>query len=306
MFADAFKINSAVGAGILSLSSGFFTKVYDDFNDNKMPTKWMPLIQALVIVLTTLFMFQDIRIAIAMGLLTLVSILQKVIDTDFWRICAVMPFVVILLMSPSFKEIYFLESLIWFVMIIVAAYAEDALFPEEKSIPKTAARTIFITSVAFFLAIPTSILGQVQLPYVGHFHVPDYIRLIMWFCIGYFGNSVLIQNFYRTDAPNEKNAIWEVLVANTIRRFKKPAVEAAPEGLLTKTQQPAVEGFKPDLVAVSAEVKARADGNRAFDFVARDYSPAPEPTTPEAKAIATATAAALSYTNPKERIVVTA
>jgi len=296
MFADALKINSAVGAGALALSSGFFTKVYDDFNDNKMPTKWMPVIQALVIVLTTLFMFQDIRIAIAMGLLTLVSILQKVIDTDFWRICAVMPFLVVLLMLPSFKEIYLLESVLWFIVIVIGAFVEDGLFPEEKSLPKSAARTIFITSLLLLLGIPKSIAG--------HYYIPHYIRLIMWFCVGYFGNSVLIQNFYRFDVPNEKNAIWEILVSNTIRRFKKPVVAAAPEGLLTKAA--VIEGFKPDLATVSAEVKARAEGNRAFDFVARDYSPAPEPTTPEAKAISTATAAALSYSNPKERIIVRA
>jgi hypothetical protein len=296
MFADALKINSAVGAGALALSSGFFTKVYDDFNDNKMPTKWMPVIQALVIVLTTLFMFQDIRIAIAMGLLTLVSILQKVIDTDFWRICAVMPFLVVLLMSPSFKEIYLLESVLWFIVIVIGAFVEDGLFPEEKSLPKSAARTIFITSLLLLLGIPKSIAG--------HYYIPQYIRLIMWFCVGYFGNSVLIQNFYRFDVPNEKNAIWEILVSNTIRRFKKPVVAPAPEGLLTKAA--VIEGFKPDLATVSAEVKARAEGNRAFDFVARDYSPAPEPTTPEAKAISTATAAALSYSNPKERIIVRA
>jgi hypothetical protein len=290
MFADAFKIQSELAAGALALSSGFFTKVYDDFNDNKMPTVLMPIIQALIIVSATLFMFQDIRIAIAMGLLTFVSIIQKVIDTDFWRVCAIVPFLVILLLAPTFKQTYLFEATLWFIAIAIGAFAEDGLFPEEKSIPKSIARLVFITSLTIFLSIPKSILGAAYLS--------TYVRLIMWFCVGYFGTSVLIQNIYRVDAPNEKNAIWEILVANTIRRFKGPVAPVA-----TAT----TEGFKPALAATAASASARQneyEGIRAFDFVGRDLSPAPEPTTAAAKAISTATTVALSYTDPKMRIIV--
>lgn len=200
----------------LALLAGGLHKYTDDLMDTNKPVTSFHLEQVKVLMVTiiTIALSKSPSLTFFSFLNVCVYFFLEKIDTDFWKACMPIPFLVFLAMVSTYK-IPSLESLLYSVLFLFLVgglmVAENYSFPEEMSEKKLSARTslcIFLGTILFFLR-GTDV-----------FYI---IGPISFFGIGYLATSV---------AYHSKTVIDFFTLKSTIAK-DVPATFSEPETLNT-------------------------------------------------------------------------
>jgi len=138
----------------IPLLAGIVHKVYDDITDNKitlLPLHDDLLKVAMVCLMTVLFLQNPTTSAFFLIVIVIYWQAGK-IDCDFWKACIPIPIITTVVNYDKFFFVSWLDSLqrLFFIVLVgLAMFVEDKMFPEETSFNKTYSRIILIGVFGF-------------------------------------------------------------------------------------------------------------------------------------------------------------
>ena len=155
-------------AMLYPLMLGVVTKVYDDIVDVgfKIPDNHISSLQSIIVSLFTLTAFGDFYFSLSCFI---VSSFNSGFDNPFWKsffpLCMLLT-IINIPYAGRFMLLKIVLVLLAVAIILLFAYAEELLFPEEVSLVKIVFRSLLIIGFAFaslilsfgFLPIPTFIV----------------------------------------------------------------------------------------------------------------------------------------------------
>ena len=133
----------------ISIASGALYKLYDDITDNNTPISSLTLeiIKVLLVTTTTIIMVKNPDVAFFFAVMSVICYVANQVDTDFWKGCALTPFLLVLLHASYFFQLSSWDVGIRFLLSILAVliiYLEAKMIPEEMSPRKYVSRLSFL------------------------------------------------------------------------------------------------------------------------------------------------------------------
>jgi hypothetical protein len=122
--------------------AGIFHKLYDDIHDNNVELSSLSFetIKLMMVATMTMFLMQNPIVSVFVFLAIGIYGWLGKIDTDVWKACIPISFVIFLVQWKDFltvASLTTLSQLFFFMIIAFGMYVEDKLFPEETSISKS-------------------------------------------------------------------------------------------------------------------------------------------------------------------------
>ena len=167
----------------LYLLTGAVFKAYDDITDEnkEISSFYLELLKVLLTTFTTLSFVKSPLFALFLCMASIMCLVDKSADTDFWKAWAIVPFITILFHIPHFLSLSFFDYAIRFsvlIGIILFLIGEHIAFPEDMSLQKYGFRIVL--NLCFLLFI-----------YLSNLYNYSFLVPLWLFGLGYFGTNLV-------------------------------------------------------------------------------------------------------------------
>jgi hypothetical protein len=188
---------------IIALFAGIFVKIVDEIDDvNFLNLKeYKEYFYSICTLFSSLFLYNDIFIAVCCIFLVIPGYFLKELDTVYWKTMIPLPFITFLLTMNTLQYINIHDIVQQFFFIfsfIILCILEGIVFPEENSNTKIIMRICMIVYI-ILLNYSVYLLSSVE-GYITYTHSSiSFLHYISMFGIGYLIVSIISKTLFTQD-----------------------------------------------------------------------------------------------------------